>query len=320
MLKEDVSIKFHAKVLIFFTLLSSQVLFATQLSITVDDLPSSGSETINMSKTIIASKIIETLKSNKIPEVYGFVNAKLVKNMPEHQEILKQWKAAGYLLGNHTYSHLDYVNSSTDDFILDIEKNESTLIDYASNIKEIKVFRYPFLNEGENNLKRYALRSYLSKRNYRIAQVTIDFEDWAWLAPLNRCLAQGLTHESSKIQELKKSYLDHAMLNYSASLKNSEIIWGRNKIKHILLLHLNAPTSLWLGDLLKQLKTMKVKFISSKDALRDSFYDEDTTYNGTTGKTFIMQALETRRISLKNIKIPVTPKTWLSEQCPTNDK
>lgn len=268
-----------------------------------------------MSKTIIASKIIETLKSNKIPEVYGFVNAKLVKNMPEHQEILKQWKAAGYLLGNHTYSHLDYVNSSTEDFIFDIEKNENTLIDYANNIKEIKVFRYPFLNEGENNLKRYALRSYLSRRNYRIAQVTIDFEDWAWLAPLNRCLAKGFTLDSPKILELKKSYLDHAMLNYSASLRNSEIIWGRNKIKHILLLHLNAPTSLWLGDLFKQLKRMKVNFISSKDALWDSFYDEDTTYTGVTGKTFIMQALETRKISFKNIIIPVTPKKWLSEQC-----
>lgn len=298
-------------ILLFFITLTTTAT-EVKLAITVDDIPSSGEDSPHMSKKQIADKIISTLRAAKIPEVYGFVNGKLAANMLEHQEIIKQWKQAGFLIGSHTYSHLDYLNTSAVDFITDVEKNESTLIDFTDSIKEIKVLRLPYMSEGETNDKRYALRSYLAKRSYRTAQVTIDFEDWAWLEPLNRCVKHK---NDKKIQELKDRYLSFAKERYQLALKISELIWGNKEIKHILLIHFNSPAATWLGELLNELKQSGAQFISSKEAIFDSLYDEDTTYVGPVGKTFIMQALETRKIYSKDLVVPPSPREWLSQQC-----
>ena len=285
---------------------------ADNIAITFDDLPSAGDEVFNMSKKQISDLIIANLKKEKFRDVYGFMNGKLAVNMAERLNILKDWKTAGFSLGNHTYSHLSYSKHTPEEFINDIEKNESVLIDFASDIKELKLLRLPYLEEGNTKEKRYALRSYLSKRGYRIAQVTIDFKDWSWQPPLSRCLKLG---KSEKIQELKEHYLRSAINNYRSMKKISMIIWGMKEIKHILLLHFNAPSALWLPDLIQAFKKEGAKFIGAKAAIQDPFFDEDTTYVSEVGQNYIMQAMDSRKIKVEPNLVPQDEQLWLSQQC-----
>ena len=69
-------------------------------------------------------------------------------------------------------------------------------------------FRFPFLREGETLGKRRAIRRYLRANGYRIAQVTIDFEDWSWNEPYAYCLDKG---DARSISWLKTTYLRNAV-------------------------------------------------------------------------------------------------------------
>jgi len=95
-------------------------------------------------------------------------------------QVLKAWVDGGNYLGNHTYSHLDLAKVTAEQFIADIEKMDRVLRSLASPAPIVKMFRYPYLSEGDTLEKRNKVRDYLNSKGYRIAQVTVDFADWAW--------------------------------------------------------------------------------------------------------------------------------------------
>lgn len=301
------------KLLLNFTIfIISPICLGIDLAITIDDLPmikqlDSPTEELNVSNSIIS-----TLKKFDIPEVYGFLVGKNLKNMPIRETIVKNWVSNNFLLGNHTYFHSNLAQISAADFINDLEKNESILIDYVSTIEELKVFRYPFLSEGENNEKRYEIRSYLKKRSYKIAQVSLDFLDWIFSEAYNRCKSKN---NHSSLHEIKVKYLSYAKEMLLFKIKASQLIWGNRSFPLILLLHMSPHTADFLPELLTMFKSENVNFISAKHAIQNKIYDEDTTYVGESGKDFIQQAAETRKIDLSILSPPPSPNKWLESIC-----
>ena len=51
-------------------------------------------------------------KAQEVPPVYGFVNASKLDRSWDKADVLKIWTDAGFLLGNHTYSHMDITPNS----------------------------------------------------------------------------------------------------------------------------------------------------------------------------------------------------------------
>jgi peptidoglycan/xylan/chitin deacetylase (PgdA/CDA1 family) len=83
-----------------------------RVALTFDDLPAHGPLPDGTSRLDVAREIIQALKSAHAPPVYGFINAKKLQQNPEDMAVLKLWTDAGFLLGNHTYSHLS-LNANT---------------------------------------------------------------------------------------------------------------------------------------------------------------------------------------------------------------
>lgn len=284
-----------------------------ELAITIDDLPAAGPETTLLTRTEIASNIIDTLNKYKIQGVYGFINGYTASNQESRLDILNQWKKNGHLLGNHTYSHFDLSKVTAAEYINDIERNENILIDYASSINELKYFRYPYLMEGENLEKRYAIRSYLKKRNYNIAQVTIDTEDWAYNEAYLRC--KKLKNEFTTI-ELTKTFFEIFKKNLEYSINLSQFIYGKRKIlPQILLIHFNAFTSINLEKMLDELNKMNIKIISSKKAINDPIFQEDVAIPMTMGLPFYEQAKQSRALTYSDYPKPASKRIWLNSLC-----
>lgn len=76
------------------------------IAITVDDLPAHGPLPEGMSRLGITLSYLNTLKRHHVPQAYGFVNAVKISREPGSEAVLDAWRSAGYLLGNHGYSHL----------------------------------------------------------------------------------------------------------------------------------------------------------------------------------------------------------------------
>ena len=243
-----------------------------EMAITVDDLPVHGDLPANTTRAEIAKKMIEAFKAKGVPGVYGFVNAKNIgaNGDTEKDSVLKIWADSGFPLGNHTFSHIDLNTSSIQAFEDEIVANESVLQGLMGG-GDWHWLRYPFLHEGDTLEKRHAIRKYLADHGYKVAQVTLDYGDYAWNNPYARCVAK---QDTQSIEWLKSSYHQAAKDDIELDRKLSAQLFGRD-IKYVLLMHIGALDSVMLPDLLELFTKMGFHFVSLKEAQKDPAYQSD---------------------------------------------
>ena len=249
---------------------TDQASFAQKVALTFDDLPAHGTLPPGVSRVDVANEIIKALQDSHASKIYGFINAEKLRQAPDDAEVLKLWRNAGFLLGNHTYSHMDINANSVDAFEQNIQANEPVLEAMMVG-EDWRWFRYPFLWEGDTLEKRRAVRAYLQLHRYRVAQVTLDFEDYAWNDPYARCVA---TKNTQAIERLKASYLSTASEYISLGQQMANLIYGRD-IKHVMLLHLGAFDATMVPQLLELLKQRRFSLVTLEDAESDPAYKSD---------------------------------------------
>jgi len=254
----------------------------------------------------IARDVIRALKENDNARVYGFANGRDIAAEPDLIDVLREWLRVGYPVGNHSYSHIDLNSVNAKAYIADIEKMDGllqTLSPVSPLILQRRVYRYPYLDEGDTLEKRNAVRDYLFIHGYRIAEVSIDYYDWAWNAAYSRCIAQ---HDDKSIAWLKAKIVDAAERSLYASRAVAEEEFGRD-ISHILLVHVGAFDAMMLGTILKDFRARGVRFISLDDALADPVYKMNPNFAYKIGLTFPEQIAAARGLNIE--KLEDTPYT-----------
>ncbi|RZA03590.1 MAG: polysaccharide deacetylase [Proteobacteria bacterium] len=260
---------------------------ASDIAITVDDLPTHGGLPAGMSRQAVAEIFLRTFNENKVPQVYGFINAVGFEKDHSLRAILSAWTMAGHPLGNHTYSHLDLNLTDAATFIGDIEKNDAFLRQTSGT----RFFRFPYLHEGNTLAKRTKVRESLKRMSYRVAPVSISFQDYAWNDPYLRCLTQK---DGASIRWLKDSFIESAIAGLTYAEKLSLAIYGR-QIPQILLLHIGAFEAEVAGELIAKLKLRGDSFITLEKAVSDAAYEEDPGLAFENGGFFFSQALKARK-------------------------
>ncbi|MGB8987466.1 MAG: polysaccharide deacetylase family protein [Candidatus Sulfotelmatobacter sp.] len=268
---------------------------AQKLAITLDDLPLNGSLPPGVTRVETTKNVLEILKKRHVPPVYGFINAKKLEGSEDGAEALQVW-AAAEPFGNHTYSHMDLEQNPPEAFERDIEENEPALELLGGESKDIwHWFRYPYLHEGDTVEKRRAIRTYLKAHGYRIAQVTLDWEDYLWNTAYARCVAKG---DRQSIEWLHSSYLSTASEFLDLGREQAKLIYGRD-INYVLLMHLGAYSSTILPDALDLLKKKGFKLVTLEEAESDAAYDSDPDIGLHDAGTLLDQMMQ-----VKGIKYP----------------
>ncbi len=258
-----------------------------RVAITVDDLPSHGPLPPGVTRLTIHKELVAAFRAHHIPAVTGFVNAKAVSEEPETKAALDTWLAAGNPLGNHTYSHPNLKEIPVREYLVDIDKNEPLLVEltaaHGRHAGEFKTFRYPYLEQGRDEAGRNEIRKHLFERGYRIAEVTIDFGDWAWNGPYARCLAQG---NEEALAALERSFIANAVYFLRWANAAALELYGR-PIPHILLLHAGAFDAKMIDRLLSAYKKAGVEFISLETAMKDAAYAADVPIAPSWGNSLL---------------------------------
>jgi len=256
------------------------------IALTFDDLPAAGSLPPGENRTKIATKLAGELKADHLEGTYGFVNAAKLVNDVDAQQALRIWVDAGMSIGSHTWSHLSLSDNTAEAFENEIALNEPTLAEYAG-ARDWHWFRYPFLWEGDTLEKRHAVRAYLRDRGYRVAQVSLDFEDYAWNDAYGRCSAKK---DEAGIDWLKKSYLETATEYIKLGREEQRIAFG-HEIPNVMLLHATAFTTLMLPELINLLRSEGFTFKTLPEVESDEAYtldpDAALKYGGTLPDQFM---------------------------------
>src|ERR1700730_8850393 len=145
-----------------------------QVAITMDDFTWAGN-TVRLTSDERNLAILAALRARSLKAAL-FVRASNIDN-DKGKDLLKAWDAAGHVIGNHSYSHWYYNNAriTAPAFEQDILGGEELLKAFP---RFQKIFRFPYLKEGETEAKRDALRSFLTNHGYRVGHVTIDASEW----------------------------------------------------------------------------------------------------------------------------------------------
>jgi peptidoglycan/xylan/chitin deacetylase (PgdA/CDA1 family) len=263
----------------------------TDVAITVDDLPAHGDMPAGMTRTDIAQSMIATFEAKGVPNVYGFVNAKNIAGDADRMAALRVWVDAGFSLGSHTFSHIDLSAYSVEEFTADVAADEPVL-EALMGERDWHWFRYPFAHEGDTLEKRHAVRKYFEEHGYKVAQITLDFEDYAWNNPYARCMEK---RDTQAIAWLKSSYLGTAEEYIALGQKLATQIYGRD-IKHVLVLHMGAFDALMLPDLLELLRKKGFHFVTLAEAQKDPAYLRDPDAALPYGGSLLEQLTEAQHL------------------------
>ena len=261
------------------------------VALTFDDLPAAGSLPPGENRTKIATALAAELKTLHLEGTYGFVNAVKLENDPDAQQALRIWVDAGMNIGNHTWLHMSLTDNTAEAFENQIALDEPALAQYAGP-RDWHWFRYPFLWEGDTLDKRHAIRAWLRDHNYRTAQVTLDFEDYAWNDAYVRCSAK---QDAASIAWLRQSYLQTAAEYILLGREEERIAFGR-EIPNVMLLHATAFTTLMLPDLAELLRQQGFQFAALADAEKDSVYAQDPDAALKYGGTLPDQFMDSRHL------------------------
>jgi peptidoglycan/xylan/chitin deacetylase (PgdA/CDA1 family) len=271
---------------------------AQQIAFTWDDLPAHSALPPGETRIEIGRKLIAAMKEAGVPPVYGFVNGIRTEEQPLSTPMLKEWRDAGFLLGNHTWSHMNLNQHSLEEWKADLLKNEPLLKVYMGT-GDWQWVRFPNLGEGDTSEKRKGVRRFLAGQGYTIAGVTMSFGDYLFNDPYARCVAKN---DNTAISQLEASYLATAEATIDYDREMSGALYGRD-IPYVLLMHVGGLDARMLPRLLKLYRDKGFSFIRLEDAVKDPFYKNDLDLALSPMPDTLEEAM-----TLRGLPVPTRPK------------
>lgn len=189
--------------------------------------------------------------------------------------VLQSWNDKGHLIANHTTNHPNYNNdkSTYRKFSGELLSNDSLINGYSNYVK---LFRFPYLKEGNTPEKVDSFRAFLKGQGYRNGHVTIDASDWYIDSRLVERLKEN---PKADLTDFKKFYLEHIWERAQFYEKLSFELNHRH-IAHTLLLHHNLAAALFIDDLIQMFKDKGWQIVSSQEAYTDPIYAVTPKYAG----------------------------------------
>lgn len=276
--------KKHLLGLFLFFLIPASYAIDREIAITIDDLPFVGSSNGNPSKLGREQdrfmQLLQTLIDKKVPAT-GFVIAGSIEK--GQWALLEAFKQAGFILGNHTYSHKNLNITSAANYIADVDRADKIL---DPLFPKTKYFRYPYLAESKGE-KKQLVHDYLFEHHYVIAPVTVDSKDFKFNQQL---YAIPYRLRDQNLNQLKRRYLEF-IWNQTLKAERQVLKTKPNKvIKQVLLIHANLLNSHCLGDIIDLYRSKGYRIVSLEEILTDT--TENTNNSGIFQNLFQNTVLE----------------------------
>lgn len=233
------------------------------LSLTFDD-PSTEDEAL-MSWQEKNTALLKILEQNGLRAAL-FISGKKI-NSTDGAALLQSWNDNGHMICNHSFMHSYFPSKkiTLEDYRNDFLRVDSILNKYP---RFTRLFRFPFLKEGNSIEKRDGFRKFLDSLGYKMGYATIDASDWYFDSRMRDTLKIDKNFDLAPYKEFYLKHLyDRAVYYDSLAVQ----LTGR-KVKHTLLLHHNVLNALFLDDVIKMFKDKGWDILNADDAFTDEVF------------------------------------------------
>ncbi len=247
----------HLPILLIFFLLMAPS-HAQEIAITIDDVPVGDSRVYTGAER--TRVLIDNLKKAGVADVLLYANTSRFNG--ETLKRIDAYRQAGFHIGNHSHSHYSPRRVELSVYLEDITT--------AHNILKVRAeflpyYRYPFLHEGQDQPTRDAIRAHLDSLGYHSGYVTVDNYEWYLNALLQQALQAGQSVDYEKLKDAYVTLLWENIRFYDGIAREA---LGRSP-KHVLLVHENDLTAMYIDDLVAFLRENGWKIISPQEAYQD---------------------------------------------------
>jgi len=263
------------------------LLFSSAIALTFDDLPGTSFPARDRCNAVALrswnEKLLSTLRRHHAPAI-GFVNSGRDCVRRGLESILQGWLRNGDELGNHTAHHVNLNEIAAEQFERDVIAGESPLRTLLrAHHQKLVWFRYPFLRTGPSLAVRNEVASFLTKRGYRNAVVTIDSDEYLY----NNAYAAALdAHDPAHARRIAAAYVRFMEDITAFYEKRTQAVVGR-PIPQVLLMHVSALAADHLEELLAMFEQRGYHFVTIEEAMRDPAYSLPDGYVGKQGVSWI---------------------------------
>jgi peptidoglycan/xylan/chitin deacetylase (PgdA/CDA1 family) len=232
-----------------------------QIAITFDDAPRDAGPFQDETDRMTA--LIEALERGGVEGAMFFATTRnLEARGVEGDARLRRYVEAGHVLANHSHAHGSANGMPAEEFLADVELAQERLAGYPGNTP---YFRFPFLNEGDTEEKRDAIRAGLEALGLKQGYVTIDNYDWYLQALFDEAVRAG---DPIDLEAWRGIYVEVLM----AAVHHYDVMARRTLDRspaHVLLLHENDLAALFIDDLAAALRADGWTIIPALEAYED---------------------------------------------------
>ncbi len=246
------------QLLLLITLLNSPNGISKELAITFDDSPRAAKGLLSGPER--ANKLVAELAKHQVKQVAFFSVSKHLDT--EGVTRLNTYSDAGHLIANHSHDHPDFNTLSLTQYINNFLQADKQLKQFSTFTK---MYRFPYLREGNTQEKRDGMRATLEKFGYKNAYITLNTYDWYIENLFQAALAKG---KEVNLERMKRFYVE--VMIESIEYYDTLAIQHLNRSpKHVLLLHEMDISALFIGDLIDELRRRDWNIISPEQAYSD---------------------------------------------------
>jgi peptidoglycan/xylan/chitin deacetylase (PgdA/CDA1 family) len=266
---------------------------AKTIALTFDDLPVStiGQDPqpeFTEKASSITGQILSVLKKHNAPAT-GFVN-EIKLNTPGARDfycgLLTDWLAAGHLLGNHGYSHLEFGQVTLQEYEDDFLRGDvitPLLLNYRGT--NTRYYRYPYNDTGDTAQKKQGFLNFLAAHGYKPAPMTFENDDWMYSDLYENASSKN---DNSEMLKLRSAYLQESE-QHIAFIESTSSSSFHRQISQIADLHVNQLNADALDELLTLFERHGYKFVPLPEALADSAYQTKDNFVGSDGISWLLR-------------------------------
>ena len=232
-----------------------------RIAFTFDDAPRSAGALMSAEER--TTMLLDSLAKGEVEGAMFFATTRnLERRGEEGERRLRQYVEAGHTLANHTHTHASVNRTSAEDFLEDVAEAKRRLEPFPGNTP---YFRFPYLDEGDTEAKRDAVRAGLEKMGLAQGYVTVDNYDWYLQALFDEAIRAGVPMDLDGWKSLYVEMLVSAVRHYDAMAVES---LGRSPA-HVLLLHENDLAALFIDELAAAIRDEGWEIIPAVEAYED---------------------------------------------------
>jgi len=245
----------------------------------------------------LSQRILQELEKRNIESI-GFVQEEKLLDRPSSGVVLLDWARAGHLLGNNTFSYVDFNELETKEFLEHVADGQKSIL-RASRVsgKNFRYLRFPSMHVGDSESKRDKVSDTLYKNNYVVFPATAipyDYEfNWVF---------RDYVDNLEALELLREMYVEYIMECMDYAEKQAERVFSR-EIPQVIRLHIGIATSQFLPSLLDALEARGYTYISPEEILKNPVWKTEENYTGGLALSFVDRVAATRDIQF-------TPEFW----------